>query len=955
MKKIIRFLLLAYICISILIPALCSAAGFANMSSSVYRLYNGSTGTLGGDAAGANSNIIASNMNPVQQSSDLSPWYQKAQDSLNAAKNFRTNSLVLTGVFANSSTARGIMLVDPKQNYETTGILSGLSAIESQLVGARNTFAYDVSIGYPFEDPSQSQANLLDSIKTLANIYLMIADEFLIDGLEFRFSSDTLGIDQKLDEQIVLLQKAQSYYEKAIDSFVYGFSPAVGTNIYAADYFDSTVYSLFNLAVERLSITLREKSSKILVRQMAPDALQEWTPARTAALDSLKQSAVTSYALAVATAKRLGPTFADFGGDSLKDAMDTLRKQGNISFGNLNPLGYDNRYVPMNDYQDLYNLASAWLMYAKEAKNDLDSETREFDADVDSLRNELNALNSRYIESLATYTGCSAPDTADTSAFETCTGEAGGDLYACSILDSAGFETCMTAAVTKGELATKYRGIRQAQSRLELARLTRQNILERIKNENEKNLQSINIVKTGMNAQAVALDAYLDRLKNARTETDTITITTSKKKEGSKWVDQSKVKEHSTVTTFNKKDPNLLWGVQKEKDFLKVTTDLQIQQTTLDTAYRIKDLLLSEAEAEIEVDLASQQKNTALADYDNTLAQKETLWNLYEKGLAQINDYYTNPDKFASQRILKSEASINLAEAINYTAHYAYLASKALEYKYLKPIVDEPVAGGRLRLTDLFKAQTPPDLEEFLLKLNSLNTQNCPWGTFDPQYNTISLAYHILGLTDGFLDPDGNGLTDDGKTLYQARKDRVQAFLLEHLSNDGKLQFPFSLSEENSFLGTSGLYNMKIWNGVVSSPCDQLVSDVKGVSVTLQTTQTSNIRPKVLLQQSGHSSLRTELGDIAEYIPVSEYHFLFEGSGDYSPSKQAEVIASVNVDPRFQTNTGTWSGAFKGRGITSSQWQVTVFDWNAIYPKTDFSKITDVMINLDTIGECCHE
>jgi hypothetical protein len=108
------------------------------------------------------------------------------------------------------------------------------------------------------------------------------------------------------------------------------------------------------------------------------------------------------------------------------------------------------------------------------------------------------------------------------------------------------------------------------------------------------------------------------------------------------------------------------------------------------------------------------------------------------------------------------------------------------------------------------------------------------------------------------------------------------------------------------------------------------------------------------LKQAGHSSFRDATGDILEYMPIYDFHLLPEQSSDFIPYKQAEFIPYVNVDPRYESGTGAWTGQFKGRGISSSEWSVTLYDWNTLYAKTDFSKITDILIHIDTIGQCCY-
>jgi len=933
-------------------PARAACPGTATQSAG-YCLYQPDFSTVGGNVQSASQQLLASNMYPYQTRSstaELAYWRNLAVAELSTGKTYR-NSLLLIGVDPKGSGALAYLLNHPEANYETIGLLGAFAVQEAALIQARDTFAYHLYLGYP--DAATAKANLLDTVKTLANLQLMVADEFLIDALEWRFPAGTVGADPMLDKQIELLGKAQTYYENAVAAFVSSFSPAVGTNIYISDSFDDAVYSLFNLSVERLSLALREKSSRQLARQMAPDPAEQWSDAWAKAAETLKSANVSAYLTTAAVAAKRGAAFDDSGvGSSLIGALNALRKQGNIYSQRLNPLGYDNRYVPALDFENLYLLASDNLSAANNAKIAFDGEKRLFDANHDALQSQLGTLRSQYMGNLASYTGCPIPANPDDDQqrqdFLVCAGEAGGDLLDCRVdMSVADFNACVTNAKTHGSLALKYRNLLDAQIRLNEARLKRDNILQKVADENEKANHLIAIKKNLTDAHIAQLDEYLPKLKSARTITDTVTTTSTRTWSGGKWGKKDKTRDHATLESFKVDDPALDINTDKEKDLLRLTTDFEIQQINLETQSVVKDLLLNEAESELEIQLAAQQKNSAIADFDNLFQEKENLWYLYQTALKQL-DYYNA--QTPSLRVLRSQAAIDLSKTMNYTAHYAYLSAKALEYRYLTPLVDKPIAGGRLRLTDLFKAQTPSDLESFLLKLKAVNTQQCPWGTFNPQYQTISLAYHILGLTDAYLDPDGDGKADGGKTIEQARRDRVQAFIGEHINAQGNLQFTFSLSESASFLSNSILFNVKMWSGPVPATCDPLPTPVVGTAVSLITNQITSLRPKVRLQQTGHSSLKDGGGIFHEYIPVYDAHFLFEGSGDYAPSTQSETVAFIG-DAREGGLYGSWTNKFKGKSISSSNWEMEIFDWNPVYKKTDFSKLTDIYLNIDTIAE----
>lgn len=929
---------------------------------------DGGFSIVGGGTQSTDFKVIESNMYPYEQwqsQNDFDYWHKQAVIYLDNGTSFRDNNLLLMGAVADNS-ARGKMLQDLKLNYETAGLLTGFDLIEENLIIARDTFAYEFYIGYTPSDASDPKKELLDTIKLLANMYIMIGDQLLINAVEYRFSSATLGIDAKLDEQICLLgagkenpaecmantpkpystpqHGAQYYYEKAVNSFIYGFSPVVGTNLYVSDYFNDAVFSLFNLSTERLSMALREKSSKQLARQMSPDSTQEWNTARQAGLSTVRDISTTAYLAAAAAADKAntsgGASFDENGGDSLTNALSALRKQGDIYNSNLNPLGYDNRYVPMYDYSTLIVQAKSYLASINSIYQPaFDAEKRDFDSNYVALQSQINSLQGSYGSTLVSLTGCTLPDVnnqTELSAFIDCTGLAGWDLLDCQIDNATSdtdFETCLAAQATTGVLASKYRNIMEAQIKLNAARKNRDDILEKINYQNEFHSGQVAIKRSQQNAQTVMIDKYYALLKKARTETDTVEHVSGRTKTNGKWVKNDKTKTHSTTETFYIRNDQLMLDTDKEKDLLDITTDYEILQVDLDNALAIKNLFLSEAEAEIEVELTAFQKNSAVADFDNTFKEKETQWFLYQNSLNQLNYNTQTP----TLRVLQSQAAIQLSEALNYTAHYAYLAAKALEYQYLTPLTNVIVPGGNLRITDLFKAQTLGDMQNFINKLDSFNTLSCPWGYLDPYYQTVSLANDILGLY---------GLS------ASAKNQKLQAFINEHINSQGKLEFSFTISEANSFLASSGAYNLKIWNGAIPSNCGSLTTGVKGVSVGISTSQTSQIRSRIQLTQTGHSSFRNSTGDILEYIPVYDYQFLLEGSGDYAPYKQVQMLPFINVDPRQQTGTGEWKGAFQGRGVSSSQWSMLLLN---SYGDINLGKIQDIILYIDTIGACCYQ
>ncbi len=921
----------------LLLPCLtwqAQAACTSGYASANYCLAQPKFDTLGGDIKTGAFQITASTMYPVQAqttTAELAYWQQKAVTNLQAGKDF-WNGLFLIGVNPQDGSALASMLNNPLLNYETAGLLGNVSFIETGLIQARDTFAYHLYWGYP--DATTARVNLLDAVKTLANLYLIIADEYLIDALEWRFPANTVGADAMLDVQINLLTKAQDNYQKAVNVFVSGFSLAVGTNITISDSFDEAVYGLFNLSVERLSLTLREKSSKQLVRNMVPD------PMGVQAAATLKSANVNAYLATAAIAQKRGLNFDDANaGNSLINAINMLRKQGNIYTQGLNPLGYDNRYVPANDFQAILSRAKNYIATASNAKTALDSEKRAFDSNYEALQAQLTSLRTQYMLNLASYTGCSIPTNPDDAnqrlVFQICTGEAGYDLFNCPTeLMVSQFNTCISALKTKGSLATKYRGLMDTHIRLTSAVLRRDNYIQRIDFENQKANRLIEIKRNLNGAMNAKIDEYLPKLMAARSIVETNTEESKREwdSQNKKWKKSPKTRTNTTSESFSIRDDKLLINTNQEKDLRNITMEFDIQNIDASTAYAIKDLMLNEAEAEIEIDASIQQQNSALVDFNNLMQEKENLWQFFDLAQNQLN-YYAS--KAPQLRVLRSQAALDLSNQLNNAAQFAYLAAKALEYQYVRDLTSIQMTTGIFRITDIFKAQTPGDIQDYVGKLENIDTLKCSWGSFGMTYKDISLARHILGQIN---------------TTDLVRRAAVQDFIKPKISWDNVLKFKFTLSESASFLTNSVLYNTKIWDGAGPTGCSG-PNIGKGVAVSLESNQSSGgyWYPQVTLRQTGHSSLKGGDGVYHEYIPVYSFEDLLT-SNSYVPSIAFDFAAYVG-NPRFaNTWPGTWATRFKGRSIASAEWEVTIYDPFG-NDKTDFNKITDIVFHFDTLSQ----
>ncbi|MCI5162808.1 MAG: hypothetical protein D3917_12490 [Candidatus Electrothrix sp. AX5] len=389
--------------------------------------------------------------------------------------------------------------------------------------------------------------------------------------------------------------------------------------------------------------------------------------------------------------------------------------------------------------------------------------------------------------------------------------------------------------------------------------------------------------------------------------------------------------------------------MKKAKKMQELLNDFQIYEKRVNNeiAYNstITNLKNRLAELEVQIDLAIAMFNSTVDDFENAMIERDNLVYLAKTA----EEYYTYNDdqlrdKIVETRILRSEAALNFARDLNTAILRSYLAAKALEYKYLTPLENISLDGGQsLDINDLYRIQTPHDLDVFLNDLNNYDT-GCAWGAVSERLYRISLAKDILGLTDDYLESLG-AVTDSEKR--QLRRERVQAFLADKIDSDSNdLAFPFSISLADEGIARYSKYNVKIWWGTASPPCDPV--QAKGITVFIETTQATQLDPYVTLKLTGSQTFLNKNKEVLEYVPVSKYLNMQSIGTDSSVVTTGSFDAFVNDDPRDSTMY-QWSNSFKGRSVASSSWEIVIedFSWGN---KIDWNAVTDITFFMDTMA-----
>lgn len=988
-----------------------------NLSGPNNQVLFGAFGTLGGELGGTTADIASSNMNPYQNYSfddDLKYWYDRAVVDYNFGNDFR-KGLTLMGVALPSDNIaknkQQEMLLDPRKTYEDVGMVTTDSNgdlvpdsctlaqnMEYQLKTARDTFAYDIYYNYPTR--VEAISSMRNAVKTLANTYLMIADDFLIKALEFRFSS-TVGnaLDNKLDDQIKRLNQAQLCYDKGLQSFLYGFGTALGTGEYMSDYYDDAIYSLFNSIVERMSLTLREKSAKQYARSMSSDPILA-DQARLDSLNTLRQLSTQSFFAATAAASRQATNKTTIGVDRIVIAMDAIRSQSNTYRQGLNPLGFDDRYVPMYSPTPLISVAQTYAALAESAEGALKDNRRGLDSDLTTFRTALNSQTDSYKSQLLSMTNISF--SSDDLTYLNSVANAGIDLLGCDTsLPSATFETCLQGK-TGGRLQMKYYQIRDKQFQLETVLTRKKQQEEKIDFENAKYDRLLDIENVYDKAVKTSLTNYMNAVIKARKdEYDShsaardfskivgavkcaafvyvAVVGTGGAAAGSMvaMIDNGadKVSDPSGCSSlaggdgnFDLQNKELQLNVKKEIELQDALKNYHISLNGVQHDESVMNLLHRQVEVEIEVGQAILQLNMAIKDFAHELTEKNNLVGLYVQAYNARNlQLSTLQDTIAENRVLKTQEAINVSTNLRKGIHFAYLASKALEYRDLKP---------RISVIDLYKVQTSADLKAINAQLDTYD-KLCAYGSVKGFQRQLSLAKDILGLTDAYLDAtiDPNVTMSEVQKAplrQQMREREVQSFLSQKLIDVDPsskvvnlLRFNFATTvfdvPYTYDLNGNRIYetNVKLWYATAPAACDPVTA--RGIAVQVLSKQTSMYAPQITLTQKGHSTYMNGNQKIVEYSPVSKYFNL-----SFDPNEVADVHANdpeliksdtfmairpPDTNPNTSSQPFIWTPAFKNRSFASSDWEMVVIDDpGAPSTKIDWSKVTDVVVYMDSLS-----
>jgi hypothetical protein len=902
-------------------------------SLSAYQLTNDFVSPMGGPSSASAVTIASCNMMPYGK-----PTLEDMKAINTAAINeLTTGSQALQSMSLyncdKDNTCKGdtklaLLYLDKSKNYETAGFLPVFQSAVQNLKSAIAKFAYLDAQGYP-----DAMVNLKKSVRNLTSVYLTFADEFLIDALHLRFSNTSYSMDECVANQIILIEKAVDYYAQGAADFMdICLEPVVGTQSVIGSFFLEDEWHLFRVLFDRLSMAFRERGAK--QRALGNNTEDEIK-------QSLSESVSELYVQAAALGNQLGNGFLSAYGSQLLTAIATLSRQLGDYRAGLNPLGYNDRYVPLMKFDDILQMAKNQQVSCNTLEQTIRSEDRAFDKEVSAYKIQMTSLNGDYKNRTGQLTGCGAG--LSDSAFRTCVESVGDALFVDCPLDLSpdAFDACLKTKGSLGVIGDKYRQIKSSDLSLSQARLQFDNYGKEIENQNASMSYRIQIRKNLTSTTIEVLKDYQDNLKNA--------CSIQEFNETVKIKGQPTQRIKRTTKTFSVKNTELIADTAKEIDLAKASLEYDI--LSAQDPLVIKNLLLRQSEALIGIDMAVNSKNAMIASFDASQREKENLLVLWDQNLSALTQNSLTGE--AIQRILTSDQVVELSQKVNTLSHYSYLAAKALEYRYAKPLVNIQVGSSYLNMNDLYKCQSAGDFSTFLNDLDIYNSMLCGEISFIPTRYYVSLAKHILGWTDKNLgDLDGDGYVD-GRAVADVRYEKFQEFLNEHIDANRNLTFTFKTSV-NEFPLAGGRNNIKIWQGAV--PCYTGNFNALGFTANLDFKGNSgNIWHKMLISQTGGHTL-TKDNEPHEYYPIGTLA-LYNGNISDVTNFTDFVYPFVSRDlrtPGSGTEGGSWAIKFGNKSAAVEQWTITlkeVSDDPASYPNFPFGKLKDITFYFDAIGE----
>ena len=805
----------------------------------------------------------------------------------------------------------------------------------------------------PIIDWCNFPARLRQAVREAAYLRMIFAQQFMVDALGLHFSAGSLlGGETFVRQEVAKLHAAQYQYQLAEQGLTSALSLRLGSGCYISDFYTQAEWSLLSRAAEGELSTAHEIGIRLSYLDI--NTVDDVPRAQTSAVSEYRDGSADAYVKMIGLAGQAALNNDQGAGCSAKGArpdnalisqmtltMLETRKAATELRAGRNIFGFDIRFTPARGYHTAFGSTDKGLWeQALDAANlglqiqqQTENAERNFDLNQQDLTKAILATNNQVDNDIQKEAGCDLQGFATDKEWYACIDAMIQHTQECDPQDDATFDACMSRTtdgqppkvdgsnwlILVSDMRTARQDLRTAWLGVEAAIKKRDNILERANTEALRNIK----VKNAINTNA--------------TETSVIEALIA----GAQFVDAAT----DGVVTFH---PGALVeaGLRPAEIMRQAAHDMEIEDANSEAV--VRNLFYDMAEAIGEIDIAAQQYQSMLTQFNGVVGQ--TGHDVYQ---SKREHAYTTalPANDPSYRLVRDSRRLQLATQLEIAARLAYLAARRAEYEYTARL-----SANNFRISDIYKSRTADDILKFLQNLDNAVT-NLPGGVRDAETNqvdlTISVAQHILGLTDQFLK--GQGVADADLQTERNKRFRLWVAQNTYLGSDGKPTLVFSFTTSSAVNGIISRVVTQDYGffwlhkvGGIGQP--KVTSD--GFGVNLVTAQPGSLGYRLVrVTQSGEVGLTSFAGCLFDYrlIPPASLLGLEFPLGQ--PTDQVTGVFNGDINGVHNNTTPGYSTpAFLGRPLASNGWQVVINGGspNGILPDLDLQQLTDIELKVST-------
>jgi hypothetical protein len=803
----------------------------------------------------------------------------------------------------------------------------------------------------PIIDWCNFGARLRQSVREAAYLRMIFAQQFMVDALGLHFSGGALiGGDNFVRQEVAKLRAAANQFKLAERGITESLDRALGSGCLVSDFYSQSEWALLSRAAQGQEVAQHHIATRLSYLDINTD--NDIAKAQAAAQESYRVATTEGYLKMVGMAG-IAAVGASSGGCAVAgtrpdgalvaemalNLVETREKAREMRAGR-NIFGFDLRFTPARPYRTAFGSTDKGLWeQAKEAadlalilQQQTENAERIFDLNQQDLVKAILATNNKVDNEIQIEAGCDLQGFVTDAEWYACIDDMIKHTQECDPTQDT-FDACMDRTtdgqppkvdgsnwlIVVSDMRTARQNLRVAWLAVEAAIQKRDNIYKRKEFEENRNVEVNNTIMWGARNLSL-LDAA---------------------KELTACCQVSSAGEY----TFNPLSPlaATIAGLQRVVEAVNETAVADIESATV-----VKNLLLDLAEAELEIKSAAQQYQATLTEFNGVVGQ--TGHDVYQS--KREHAYITAlPANDPSYRMVRDSRRLELATQLETAARQAYLAARRAEYEYTARL-----SANNFRISDIYKARTANDILIFLQNLDAA-IANLPGAVKDAETNqrdlTISVAQHILGLTDLYLR--GQGVADANLQPERTRRFRQWVAQNTSLGSDGKptLRFTFSASA-----ATNGLIGQVVKQGYdfywlhKVAGIGQPKATNTGVGLNLVTAQAGSLGYRqVRISQAGQVGLTSFAGCLFDYRLIPPAALL----GLDFPNKQPTdvVVGAFNGDingGHAATTPGYSTPAFLGRPLAAESWQVVINAGSpdGILPDLNLQQLTDIELEIST-------